>query len=171
MLSVTWFPLIVVATYLVLSKKENNVSEAERTTYTDYKPVPLTEQDDHNNTLTQLSIKEKRFTIWKILHHLIALLIGGFPTFLSIQGIASTLVYQQYSSAPRDVFVVYTSALYLASSVSRSYSFVCSSVKPNINTFTKHIWALASTIVVLMLFLLIDSWYRFLGSVGLQWLE
>ena len=44
---------------------------------------------------------------------------------------------------------------------------MCSLVKPNLNTFTKHTWALASTIVVLMLLLLIDSWYRFLGSVCL----
>ena len=157
----------MVASYLVLRKKETNGSGAERTTYEDYKPIPLTEQDDQTNTLTRLSIKEKLVAIWKTSHHLIVLLIGLFATFLSIQGIASTLVYQQYSLAPREVFVVYISGLNLASSVGRSYSFVCSLIKPNLNTFTKHTWALASVIVVLMLFLLIDSWYRFLGSIVL----
>ena len=166
-LSVSWFPLIMVASYLVLRKKETNGSGAERTTYADYKPVPLTEQDDQTAALTRLSTKEKLVAIWKTSHHLIALLIGLFATFLSLQGIASTLVYQQYSLAPRKVFVVYNSALNFASSVSRSYSFVCSLIKPNLNTFTEHTWPLASVIVVLMFFLLIDSWYRFLGSVVL----
>ena len=166
-LSVSWFPLIMVVSYLVLRKKESNGLRAEETTYADYKPVPLIEQDDQTDALTRLSTKEKIVAIWKTSHHLIALLIGLFATFLSLQGIASTLVYQQYSLAPRKVFVVYNNALNFASSVSRSYSFVCSLIKLNLNTFTEHTWALASVIVVLMFFLLIDSWYRFLGSVVL----
>ena len=165
--SVSWLPLIMVASYLVLREKETNGSEAEGTTYADYKLVPLTEQDDQTNALTRLSSKKKLLAISKILHHIIAVLIGHFATFLSIQGIASTLVYQQYSLAPRKVLIVYNSTLNFASSFGRSYSFVCSLIKPNLNTFTEHTWALASAIVILMLFLLIDSWYRFLGSVVL----
>ena len=157
----------MVVSYLVLRKKETNGSEAEGTTYADYKPVPLTEQDDQTNTLTRLSAKEKVVAIWKISHHIIALLIGIFAVFLSFQGIATTLVYQQYSLAPREVFVVYNSALSFSTSVSRSCSFVCSLVKPDLNTFTKHTWVVASAMIVIMLFLLIDSWYRFLGSIVL----
>ena len=155
----------MVASYLVLRKKENNGLRAEGTTYADYKPVPLTEQDDQTNALTRLSSKKKLVAVCKTSHHLIALLIGLFATFLSIQGIASTLVYQQYNLTPRKVFVVYNSAFNFARFVGSSYSYVCSLIKANHNTFTEHTWALASAIVVLMLFLLIDSWYRFLGSI------
>ena len=157
----------MVASYLVLRKKKTNGLEAERTTYADYKPVPLMEQDDQTDTLTLLSAKGKLVAVCKTSHHLIALLIGLFATFLSIQGIASTLVYQQYHLTPRKVLVVYNSAFNFARFVGSSYSFVCSLIKPNLNTFTKHTWALASAIVVLMLFLLIDSWYRFLSSMVL----
>ena len=80
-LSVSWLPLIMVASYLVLRKKETNGSEAEGTTYADYTLVPLSEQDDQTNALTRLSSKKKLLAISKILHHIIAVLIGHFATF------------------------------------------------------------------------------------------
>ena len=163
-LSVSWVPLFMVVSYLMLKSPKTCFVGDSKTNYGDYnsyKPSYLMEQ----NTKTRLSTKENFLAIWDTLQHFIALVVGIFSAFLSVQGITSTIVYKHTELAPREVYVVYNNTFTIATFVSQSYSFAISFVNPSCNSFTKHTWALATIEVAPMFFLLVDSWYRFLNSI------
>ena len=165
MLAISWVPLLITVSYLILKKQDNSRLEDPKSSYGDYKLLASTKQQRNESfPNTTLSGKEKLLAIWDTLHHIIALVIVTFCAFVSLQGIASTLVYKSSSLSPREVYVIYSICVTCSSSLTRSYSFVISAVNPSCNPYTKHTWAVAAVEVPLMIFLLVDSWYRFLNS-------
>ena len=131
----------------------------------EYRAVSTDDLERESFSKTHLTISEKLHAVWRISRHIIALFIGFFASFLALQGIVPSLVYRQYKFAPREVYVLYSSAMTTGNAIGRSYSLVVSLINPNLVTFTKHTWALASASTAAMFCLLMDSWYRLSNSL------
>lgn len=158
-------PLFIVPNYrLLVNGKDNKLSMA-----TDFKNVSYSRISSSKNDETfKLTCKENFIIVWNNTKHYIALTAAIFCEYISLQSIITTLAFQNATFGPRDHYVFYTLALAVGEIVGRSYGMISSLVKPGIKPYPRYAWCFFWVfIVVIMLFLLFASWYRFLPSVSI----
>jgi len=117
-----------------------------------------------------LTWKEKLLAIKKLI---VLMAVPTFVTWLSeyiaLQSVVTTIAYIDAPFRPRDHYQYYTLALMLGELAGRSHRSLLGIVKPSllyVPTATG-LWALSIIEVLHLLFLLFESWYRFLPGVGI----
>lgn len=122
------------------------------------------EETQAHHLHTHLTWKEKFLAAKDNLFLAVALFIGLFSDYLTMQSIVSTLAFENSPFDPRDHFQYYTLSFWAGEVIGRSYGLVILTFKPSCTVVTKHTWVLATIIAGNMILLICASWYRYLPS-------
>lgn len=114
---------------------------------------------------TQLTARNKISLVFHNFSIFLMLFIGMFCEYLILQSVITTMAFPEAPFRPRDHYVIYSLVILAGELIGRSYGLILIFFKPDINPYTRHTWCFASILIIELLFLVFESWYRFLTSV------
>lgn len=160
---ISWVPLVMIACYAVMEKRDYQ-REQEVTTHKNMVYsflLPETAPGEGNPS----SWSDKRALITQNVHLVLALFVGYFAEFLTLNGVVTTLAFPNSPFDPRDHYVYYACVFMIGECIGRSYITFLAFFNCEYRPIISRTWILSSILFSLFIFLTLSSWYRFLQSV------
>ena len=93
------------------------------------------------------------------------MITGYFSFFFTLQSVVTTLAFPDAPFGPRNHYIFYTLALMTGNLTGRIYALILVTINQDCGPYTRHTWIFSSLLAVILVFLVLGSWYRFLASV------
>ena len=171
MLIYTVIPLLLPIMYCIMEKKHDKYPVVTKTTkHKDVKYTPLNTSSDEelhvsSETKVELSVRDKVDAVWKALPFALTMITGYFSSFFTLQSVVTTLAFPDAPFGPRNHYIFYTLALMTGNLIGRTYALILAAINQDCRPYTRHTWIFSSLLAVILVFLVLGSWYRFLASV------
>lgn len=133
---------------------------------TTHQDIPYSSLDSSFHEI-HLTYKEKFKTIWENMPLALPMFIGIFGRTLLPLAVVTILVFPDAPFRPRDHYQYYLLTFVAGDVLGRSYGLLIRCVKCGLPQYTKHTWVFASFIVILVIFLVFEAWFRFLHHVSI----
>lgn len=112
----------------------------------------------------KLSREEKINAAKANMHLAVPLFFGLFADYLTMQGVVTTIAFEDSPFDPRDHYQYYTISFWIGELLGRSYGLILSWGKPDWTVITHKTWIFTAVLMVDVFFLILASLYRFLPS-------
>lgn len=161
------FPLLA---WLINRQKNKSLEDIKATRGGRVEYTLLTDGDTTTTTPfvnhQPLTMKEKFAAARGNLYLAIPLFIGLFSDYLAMQGIITTIAFENSPFDPRDHYYYYQLVFWCSEIISRSYGLVVLWFKPTWTVVTDKTWIFSVIIACSMILLTLNSWYRFFSNFG-----
>ena len=149
--------------YAAIAGEQSRSSHLQPTTYKEIPYSPI--QSNPDNTLeSKLSPKDMMALAWKALLQFISLLISGISRMLLVNGVITTIGFNNVSITLRDQYLFYVLASGIGDFIGKPY-LLCLSWCGMEDKFTvTKTWILAFINVSILIFMVLVSWFRFLSN-------
>ena len=155
LLLIAWCPILIPLCYWFMDKKHGRLQSAGA----EYLPLDLASQEQ----APSLTSKRKMQLIWYNMPLALAMYTAACGILL-VQAVVTTLVFPGLSVKARDQYLYYILSVALGDSVGKVYGVIVVLLNCNLPRYTKHTWVFSSLIVSATVFLVFDSWFRFLQN-------
>ena len=156
LLLIAWCPILIPLCYWFMDKKHGRLQSAGA----EYLPLDLASQEQ----APSLTSKKKMQLIWYNMPLALATFAGNCARFVLLQAVVTTLVFPGLSVKARDQYLYYLLSADLGEAVGKVYGVVVLLLNCDLPRYTKHTWVFSSLIVSATVFLVFDSWFRFLQN-------
>ena len=156
LLLISWFPILIPLCYWFMDKKHTRLQSPGAA----YVPLDLVPE----NQASPLTCKRKMQLIWYNMPLALAIHAGMFARYLLVQAVITTLIFPGFSVQPRDHYLYCLLGLDLGDLVGKAYGMVVLLLNCKLPRNTKHTWVFAFLTASATIFLVFDSWFRFLRS-------
>ena len=156
LLVISWCPILIPLCYWFMDKKHGRLQSAGA----EYLPLDVASQEQ----APSLTSKRKMLLIWFNMPLAMAMYAGVCARFLLVQAVMTTLVFPGLSVKARDQYLYYILSVALGDSVGKVYGVIVVLLNCNLPRYNKHTWVFSSLIVSATVFLVFDSWFRFLQN-------
>ena len=156
-------PPLVLVFHCLMDKRESTRCVSKTTDRGNilYSALDSCEQDDHMS----LTWHEILQVVWQDGPLFLSLYLGMFFEFITIQSIVTTLAFPSAPFDPRNHYQYYMLLFFAGEFVGRLYGLLVSFMNCKIPHATRNTWVFTSILIVVAMFLIFASWYRFLHNV------
>ena len=164
-------PLLLPIMYCIMEKKHDKYPVVTKATkHKGLKYISLNTSSDEelhvsSETKAELSVRDKVDTVWKTLPFALTMITGYFSSFFTLQSVVTTLAFPDAPFGPRNHYIFYTLAIMMGHLAGRNYALILILINQDCRPYTRHTWIFSSLVAVILVFLVLGSWYRFLASV------
>lgn len=166
-------PILPIIAWLITRQKKSHTEKIKSELGSRVEYTPLSDGDQNISTTSEtlnhnpLTMKEKFSTAVANLHLAVPLFLGLFADYLSMQGIVTTISFENSPFDARDHFLYYSLTLWFSEIIGRTYGLVILWFKPTMTVVTEKTWIFTTFIICSMIILLLNNWYRFFSSFAL----
>ena len=149
--------------YVAIAEEQNKSSHLQPTTFKEipYSPV---EQNRDNTPESKLSLKDMLALAWKTLVQFISLFTSCISKMLLVNGIITTIAFNNASITLRDQYLIYVLASGIGDFIGRPYLLYLSLCGMEDKFTVTKTWILAFINVSFLIFMVLVSWFRFLSN-------
>ena len=164
-------PLLLPIMYCTMEKKHEKypvVTKATKRESVKYTPLytsPDEESHVSSETKVELSVRDKVDAVWEALPFALSMITGYFSSYFTLQSVVTTLAFPDAPFGPRNHYIFYTLVFMTGNLIGRTYAWILAAIDEDCRPFTRHTWIFSSLLAVILVFLVLGSWYRFLASV------
>ena len=149
--------------YVAIAEEQSKSSHLQPTTFKEIPYNPI-EQNRDNTPESKLSLKDMLALAWKTLVQFISLLISGMSRRLLVNGVITTIAFNNVSITLRDQYLFYVLASGIGDFIGRPYLLYLSLCGMEDKFTVTKTWTLAFVNVCLLIFMVLASWFRFLSN-------
>ena len=167
----TVIPLLLPIMYCIMEKKHDKYPVVTKATkqkgvkYTSLNTSPDEELHVSSEMKVEPSVRDKVDAVWKVLPFALTMITSYFSSFLTLQSVVTTLAFPDAPFGPRNHYTFYTLSLMTGNLIGRIYALILIAINQNCSPYTRHTWIFSSLLAVILVFLVLGSWYRFVSSV------
>ena len=164
-------PLLLPIMYCIMEKKHDKypvvtkATKRESVKYTPLNTSPDEELHVSSETKVELSVRDKVDAVWEVLPFALSMITGNFSSNFTLQSVVTTLAFPDAPFGPRNHYIFYTLVLMTGNLICRTYALILVTINQDCRPYTRHTWIFSSLLAVILVFLVLGSWYRFLASV------
>ena len=149
--------------YVAIAEEERKSSHLQSTTFKEIPYSPI-EENPNNTPESKLSLKDMLALAWKTLLQFISLLTSCISKMLLVNGVITTIAFNNVSVTLRDQYLFYVLASGIGDFIGRPYLLYLSLCGMEDKFTVNKTWILAFLNVSFLILMVLVSWFRFLSN-------
>ena len=149
--------------YVAIAEEQSKSNHLQPTTFKEIPYSPI-ESNRDNTPESKLSFKDMLAMAWKTLVQIISLLISGISRMLLVNGVITTIGFNNVPITLRDQYLFYVLASGIGDFVGKPYLLYLSWCGMEDKFTITKTWILPFINMCLLIFMVLVSWFRFLSN-------
>ena len=165
--------VLILVSYGIMDRKhsqsETQPASHKHVTYTQIGSSEAADDSKDHAPHELLTWREKLTAIRQVWHVAASVVVAWISEYLIIQSVITTIAFPSSPFPPRDHYQYYIFIFLLGELFGRSYLVVLAFFKPGLalKAICRRVWILAMAEVLIFIFFVLASWFRFLTDVSI----